>query len=78
MRWAGHVVHIGEMKKTYKILIGKPEGMRPPGTPRRRWEDNIKMDIREIGFGGVDWIHVAQDRDRWRAVVNTVMNLRVR
>jgi hypothetical protein len=55
----------------------RPEGRRPLGRPRRRWEDNIKMDLREIGFGDVDWIHLAQDRDRWRALVNTVMNLRV-
>jgi hypothetical protein len=61
----------------YNILVGRPEGRRPLGRPRRRWEDNIKMDLREIGFGDVDWIHWAQDRDRSRAVVNTVMNLRV-
>jgi hypothetical protein len=59
-----------------KILVGRPEGRRPLGRPRRRWEDNIKMDLREIGFGDVDWIHWDQDRDRWRALVNTVMNLR--
>jgi hypothetical protein len=59
------------------ILVGKPEGRRPLGRPRHRWEDNIKMDLREIGFGNVDWIHLAQDRDRWRALVNTVMNLQV-
>jgi hypothetical protein len=59
------------------ILVGRPEGRRPLGRPRRRWEDNIKMDLREIGFGDVDWIHLAQDRDRWRALVNTVINLRV-
>jgi hypothetical protein len=58
-------------------LVGRPEGRRPLGRPRRRWEDNIKMDLREIGFGDVDWIHWTQDRDRWRALVNTVMNLRV-
>jgi hypothetical protein len=59
------------------ILVGRPEGRRPLGRPRRRWEDNIKMDLREIGFRDVDWIHWARDRDRWRALVNTVMNLRV-
>jgi hypothetical protein len=58
-------------------LVGRPEGRRPLGRPRRRWENNIKMDLGEIGFADVDWIHLAQDRDRWRAVVNTVMNLRV-
>jgi hypothetical protein len=76
MRWAGHVARMGEMRAAY-ILVGRPEGRRPLGRPRRRWEDNIKMDLREIWFGGVDWIHWAQDRDRWRALVNTVMNLRV-
>jgi hypothetical protein len=60
-----------------KVLVGKPEGKRPLGRPRRRWEDGIRMDLREIGFGGVDWILLAQDRDRWRAVVSVVMNLRV-
>jgi hypothetical protein len=61
----------------YKVLLGKPEGKRPPGRPRRRWEDGIRMDLREIGLCGVDWIRLAQDRDRWRAVVSEVMNLRV-
>jgi hypothetical protein len=60
-----------------QLLVGRPEGRRPLGRSRRRWEDNIKIDLREIGFGDVDWIHLAQDRDRWRALVNTVMNLRV-
>jgi hypothetical protein len=63
---------MGEVRGAYDILVGKPEGKRPLGIPRRRWEDNIKMDIREIGFGDVDWIHWAQDKDRWRALVNTV------
>jgi hypothetical protein len=63
--------------KAYKILVGKPEGKRPLGRPRRRWKDNIRMDLREIGWGGMDWIDLAQDRDQWRAVVNTVMNLQV-
>jgi hypothetical protein len=77
MRWVGHVARMREVRGAYNILVGRPEGWRPLGTPRRRWEDNINMDLREIGFGDVDWIHCAQDRDRWRAVVNTVMNLRV-
>jgi hypothetical protein len=76
MRWAGHVTRMGEVRGTY-ILVGRPEGRRPLGRPRRRWEDNIKMDLREIGFGDVDWIHWAQDRDRWWALVNMVMKLRV-
>jgi hypothetical protein len=77
MRWAGHVACTGEMRGAYNILVGRPEGKRPLGRPRRRWEDNIKMDLTEIGFGDVDWIHLAQERDRWRALVNTVKNLRV-
>jgi hypothetical protein len=68
---------MGEVRGAYNILVGRPEGRRPLGRPRRRWEDNIKMDLREIGFGDVDWIHLAQDRDRWRALVNMIMNLRV-
>jgi hypothetical protein len=68
---------MGEKRNAYKILVGKLERKRPLGRPRRRWEDNIKMDHREIGLGGMDWIDLAQDRDQWRALVNTVMNLRV-
>jgi hypothetical protein len=68
---------MGEMRGAYNILVGRPEGRRPLGRPRRTWEVNIKMDLREIGFGDVDWIHWAQDRERWRAVVNTLMILRV-
>jgi hypothetical protein len=64
-----------EVRGAYNVLVGKPEGRRPLGRPRLRWEDNIKMDLREIGFGDVDCIHLAQDRDRWRAVVNTAMSL---
>jgi hypothetical protein len=64
-------------KEVYKVLVGKPEGKRPLGRPRRRWEDGIRMDLREIGLGGLDWIRLAQDRDLWRAVVSAVMNLRV-
>jgi hypothetical protein len=77
MRWAGHVACIGEKTNANRILVGKPEGKRPIGRPRCRWEDNIIMDHREIGWGGMDWIDLAQDRDQWRALVNTVMNLRV-
>jgi hypothetical protein len=74
IRWAGHVARMGEVTGGYNILVWKPEGRRALGRPRRRWEDNIKMDLGEIGFGDV---HLAQDRDRWRALVNTVMSLRV-
>jgi hypothetical protein len=76
MRWAGHVACMGEKRGAYRILVGRPEGRRPFGRPRRRWEDNIKMDRREVGWG-IDWIELAQDRDRWRALVNAVMNPRV-
>jgi hypothetical protein len=68
---------MGEERKVYKVLVGKPEGKRPLGRPRYRWKDGIRMDLREIGLGGVDWIGLAQDRDRWRAVVSAVMNLQV-
>jgi hypothetical protein len=68
---------MGEERNVYKVLVGKPEGKRPLGRPRRRWEDGIRMDLREIGLGDVDWIRLAQDRDRWRGVVNAAMNLRV-
>jgi hypothetical protein len=77
MRWAGYVARMGEVRGAYNIFVGRPEGRIPLGRPRRRWEDNIKMGLWEIGFGDVGWIHWAQDMDRWRAVVNTVMNLRV-
>jgi hypothetical protein len=77
MRLGGHVAHMGEVRGAYNILVGKPEGRKPLGRPRRRWKDNIEMDLRKIGFGDVDWIYLAQDRDRWRALVNTVMSLRV-
>jgi hypothetical protein len=69
--------HAWERREKYKVLAGKPEGKRPLGRPRRRWEDGIRMDLREIGLGGVELIRLAQDRDRWRAVVSAVMNLRV-
>jgi hypothetical protein len=77
MRWAGHVTRMGEKRNAYRILVGKPEGKRPLGRPRRRWVDNIRMDLGEIGWDGVEWVDLAQDRDQWRALVNTVMNLRV-
>jgi hypothetical protein len=77
MRSAGHVARMGETRNAYRILVGKSEGKRPLGRPRRRWVENIKIDLKEIGWDGVDWIELAHDRDQWRAVVNTVMNLRV-
>ena len=77
MRWAWHVARMGERRGVYRILVGKPEVKRPLGRPRRRWEDNIKMDFQEVRCGGMEWIELAQDRDRWRALVNVVMNLRV-
>jgi hypothetical protein len=76
MRWVGHVARMGEKRNAYRILVGKSEGRRPLGRPRRRWVDNIKIDVREIGWDGMDWIDLAQDRDQRRALVNTVMNLR--
>jgi hypothetical protein len=77
MRWAGHVARMGEERGVCRFLVGKPEGKRSLGRPRRRWEDNIKMDLQAVGCGGVDWIGLAQDRDSWRTLVNAVMNLRV-
>jgi hypothetical protein len=77
MIWAGHIAGMGEKRNTYRILVGKPEGERPLGKPRCRWEDNIRMDLREIRWGGMDWINLPQDRDQWRVLVNTVMNIRV-
>jgi hypothetical protein len=77
MRWVGNVAQMGEKRNAYRLLVGKPQGKRPLGRPRRRWVDNIKMDLLEIGWGSVDWIYLAQDRDKWRVLVNAVMNLRV-
>jgi transcription termination factor 2 len=77
MRWAGHVARMGEKRNAYRILVGNLEGKRPLGRPGRRWVDNIKMDLREIGGDGGDWLDLAQDRDRWRTLVKAVMNLRV-
>jgi hypothetical protein len=77
MRWAGHIARMGKKRHAYKILVGNPEGKRPLERPRRRWEDNIKIDLKEIGWGGMDWNDVGQDRDQWRAPVNIVINLRV-
>ena len=77
MRWVWHVARMGERRSLYRVLVGKPDGKGPFGRPRRRWEDIIKMDLQEVGCGGMDWIELAEDRDRWRALVNAVMNLRV-
>ena len=77
MRLAGHVARMGEERGAYRVLVGKPEGKRPLGRPRRRWEGNIRMDLQEVGCGYVDWIGLAQDRDRLGTLVSAVMNLRV-
>jgi hypothetical protein len=77
MRWAGHIARMGEKRNVYRLLVGNPDGKRPLGRPRRRWVDNIRMDLGEVGWNGVDWIGLAQDRNRWRALVNSVLNLRV-
>jgi len=77
MRWAGHVARMGEERGAYRFLVGKPEGKRPLGRPRRRWVDNIRMDLQEVGCGYMDWIDLAQDRVGWRRLVSAVMNLRV-
>ena len=77
MGWAGHVARMGEERGAYKVLVEKPDGKRPVGRPRCRWVDNIRMELQEVGYGSVDWIGLAQDRDRWRTLVSVVMNLRV-
>jgi len=77
MRWAGHVARMAERRGVYRVLVGKPEGKGPLGRSGRRWEDNMKMDLQEVGCGCRDWIELAQDRDRWRTLVNAVMNFRV-
>jgi hypothetical protein len=77
MRWAGNIARMGEEKNAYRILVGKPEGKRPLGRPRRKCVDNIKMNLREIGWDGIDSINLAQDRDQWRALLNTVLNFGV-
>jgi hypothetical protein len=75
MRWVGHVAHMREGRGVYRVLVGKPEGRRPLGRPRHRWKDNIRMDLWEVGCGCVDWIELAQDRDKWCALVSAVTNL---
>jgi hypothetical protein len=75
MRWAGHVVGMGEKRNAYRLLVGKPEGRRPLGRLRSRWADNIRMDLVEVGWGNVDWIGLTQDRDRWRALVNSSLQV---
>jgi hypothetical protein len=77
MRWAGHVARMGEGRGIYRVLVGRPEGKGPLGRPRRRWEDNIKLDLRKTEIDGANWIRLAQDRVQWRDFVSTVMNLRV-
>jgi hypothetical protein len=77
MRWAGHVARMGEKRNAYILLVGKPEGKRPLRRPRCRWVDNIRMDLGEVGWSDVDWIDLAKDRNRWRALVTSVLNLRV-
>ena len=77
MRWAGHVARMGEERGVYRVLGAKLEGRRPLGRPSRRWVDNIRMDLQEVGCGYMDWIGLAQDRDRWRTLVSAVMNIRV-
>jgi hypothetical protein len=77
MKWAGHIARMGEKRNACRLMVGKPEGRRPVGRPIRRWLDNIRMDLVEVGWGDVDWIGLAQDRDRWSALVDSVLNLRV-
>ena len=77
MRWVGYVARMGDRRGAYKVLVGKHEENRPLGRPRRRWQDNVKMGLQEVSWEGMDWIDLAQDRNRWRAIVNAEMNLRV-
>ena len=77
LNWAVHVARMGEERGVCRVLVGKPEGKRPMGRPRRRWIDNIRMDLQEVGCGHVDWIGLAQNRDRWRTLVSAVVNLGV-
>jgi hypothetical protein len=77
MKWAGHVVRMGEGRGVYRVLVGKPEGKRPLGRPRRRWEDHFKMNLQEVRCGDMDWIQLAQDKDRWRTLANAVINFHV-
>jgi len=77
MRWVGHVARMGEGRGVHRVLVGKPEGKRLLGRPRRRWDDNIKMDLHDVGGGCGDWMELTQDTERWRALVSTVMNLQV-
>jgi len=77
MRWVGHVARMGKRRGIYRVLVGKPEGKRPLGRPKFRWENNIKMDLQEVECGSMDWIELAQGRDRWWVCVNAIMNLRV-
>jgi hypothetical protein len=76
MRWAGNLACTWDRRGVYRVLVGKPEGKRPLGRPRLRWEDNIETNFQEVGYGGMDWIELSQDKDRWRALVNAVMDLR--
>jgi len=77
MRWPGHVAHMGDRRVAYKVLVGKPEGKSPLGKPRRTWDNNINLGLQEVGLGTLDWIDLAQDRDRWWDLLNAVINLRV-
>ena len=77
MKWAGHLARMGEERGAYRVLVGKPEGKRPLGRPRRRWVDIIRVELQEAGYGYMDWIGLAQDRDRWRTLVSAVISLRV-
>jgi hypothetical protein len=77
INWVGHVARVGERVGAYRVLVVKPEGKIPLGRPRRRWEDNIKMDFQEVGCGGMDWIELDKDRDRWRALLKAVISLRI-